>query len=138
MAVRIPRLVSLLAAAMLSCRAPVAPRVPGVVEQDAPDAAIRCAAFKRGLTSAINPHPLYDAARARIAQMPHVSVNGDRIDDRAGGRLTANAVNTPAAPLGTWTSLGPGNIGGRPSARLAAPPASQVTSVAAPSRPVFR
>jgi hypothetical protein len=128
-----------MAAVMLSCRAPIAPRVAAVVEQDGPDAAASYAAMKRGLTSGTNPHPLYDAARARIAQMPHFSVNGDRIDERTGGRLTTNASETSTETLhGVWGFLGPGNIGGRTLALLVDPHDSSVMYAAAVSGGVFR
>src|SRR5260221_1911940 len=111
---RIPRLLALLGLAALSCRAPSAPNPRTIPREDDPDAAAHYAAMKRGLTSGINPHVLYHAAPERIAPMPHLSVNCQQLDEHIGNRLTTNAAGSiGGASLGTWTSLGPGNIGGR-------------------------
>jgi photosystem II stability/assembly factor-like uncharacterized protein len=129
---RIPRLLLLLVLLTPWIGAPE--HEATVVENDDPDAAAAYFAAKRGLTSAINPHPLYDAARAEIARMPHTSVMGERLGT---GRLTNNAVNN-SAPGGTWQSLGPGNVGGRTRALLVDPIDPNTMYAAAVSGGVFK
>src|SRR5437868_14667466 len=71
-----------------------ASRHPRAANKDSPDAAARYFAMKRGLTSGINPYPLYDAARAQMERR---------------SRVVENAAGS-SAYAGTWSLLGPMNV----------------------------
>lgn len=82
------------------------------VELDEPDAASRFESLQRGVPRGVNPHRLYDAARLRMAKMSHTT--------------------------GTWTFLGPGNIGGRTRPLLIDPHDTNVLYAGAVSGGVWK
>lgn len=71
---------------------------------DAPEAAIRFYEGRRASTTGADTAALYERATARLAGL-------SRFASRVGRQLPSG-VRTSAV-LDTWTSLGPGNIGGR-------------------------
>jgi photosystem II stability/assembly factor-like uncharacterized protein len=78
---------------------------------DQPDRAAEFFAAKRGITSDTHLGTLYNAARMHMQSMQRFSTTGDRIVERGrNARILSNAPTTTAVG---WTSLGPGNIGGR-------------------------
>jgi hypothetical protein len=85
---------------------------------DHPEAADRRYAMKRDGSS--DPRHAYAEARQRMESMPRYSTVADRI---AGGPRQRIGVETTSSdtPIGTWTFLGPGNIGGRTRALLIDP-----------------
>lgn len=81
---------------------------------DAPDAAEAFYVMKRTAAPGADPHALYDAARAHMANMPLYATNGDRLAPRIRGEAKLLAGTDEAGPaVGSWAFLGPGNIGGR-------------------------
>jgi hypothetical protein len=78
---------------------------------DQPDRAAEFFAAKRGITSDTHLGTLCNAARAHMQSMQRFSTVGDRVVER--GRNARILSNSPTTTAVGWTSLGPGNIGGR-------------------------
>jgi photosystem II stability/assembly factor-like uncharacterized protein len=66
------------------------------------------------------PMDRYEAARTHAESMRHYSLHEGRVVEGLGG-LVARSLSTPAVALGGWTSLGPGNVGGRTRSLLINP-----------------
>jgi len=87
---------------------------------DRPDAAAAQYAMKRGGTA--DPQAAYALARERMRSMIRYSTVAGRIFDAPHNRMAATGIAGDATisntPVGAWTFLGPGNIGGRTLALL--------------------
>ena len=76
--------------------------------QDQPDAAWDYYVMKR--QGSPDPHERYRQARAEMSAMPRYATVGDR---HFTPRFRETTMATDTGAIGSWTSLGPGNIGGR-------------------------
>ncbi|HYM61503.1 MAG TPA: hypothetical protein VEZ11_11500 [Thermoanaerobaculia bacterium] len=102
---------------------------------DQPDAADAYFAMKR--TSDGTPsNVLYSRARAQMEIMPRYATEGDRTLPAHSARVVTNDVDTGS--VGPWTSLGPGNIGGRTRALLIDPNNPEVMYAGATSGGVWK
>ena len=102
---------------------------------DEPGAAAAQYAMKRA--GSADPQSSYAAARARMHSMRRYSTTADRILDAPRDRIASNAT-APDRPVGAWTFLGPGNIGGRTRALLIDPNNPDVMYAAAVSGGVWK
>ena len=95
-------------------------KAASAAHEDSADAAQEF--FRKMRVFGDGPLPLdrYEAARAHAETMRHYSLHEGRFVEGLGG-LKAQSLSTPAAALGGWTSLGPGNIGGRTRSLLINP-----------------
>jgi hypothetical protein len=121
----------------ISSSAQTAPGSSALREEpfDSPDAAAAQYAMKRG--GASDPRRAYAVARERMQSMLRYSTIADRL---AGGPRQRIAGETASSdtPIGVWTFLGPGNIGGRTRALLIDPNDANVMYAGAVSGGVWK
>jgi hypothetical protein len=136
------RLPLLLLASLLSACSAVAPlaQPPHQFDDeherfDRPDAAAAFDAMKRTGTDDVQAR--YDDARRQMRAMPRYATNGDRtLAPLIRSRIEPQ--NDATGSVGTWSFLGPGNIGGRTRALLIDPTDTRVMYAAAISGGVFK
>lgn len=102
---------------------------------DEPGAAAAQYAMKRA--GSADPQAAYAAARARMSSMARYSTIADRTVAGPHQRLAADALSTDT-PVGVWSYLGPGNIGGRTRALLIDPTNPNVMYAGAVSGGVWK